>query len=115
MGFLYSINRLFTIIYPSTVIFHILFGWIKIMTIPIFFLSCILYIFTAGMCLFSAIQNNLDFHGKAFVLFGKSLNGGVDSIVLDLIVSALPLICAYAQLILLSNIWHITLPILQFR
>jgi hypothetical protein len=73
-------------------------------------MNVILYVLTAFMVMFSKIQDNLDFHGKPFVLLAKSSNGGIDSVVFDIFIVLFVLGAAYANMILVGNIWGISLP-----
>lgn len=105
MGLLYHINRLFTIAYTVAFILHFLFGWIKIVSIPVSILLVFSSVLASLMSLFSSIQSNKKVHGQPFVLIARSQNDGIDSFVLDFFIAALPLGIAYAELIAISNLW----------
>lgn len=107
MGLLYHINRLFTIAYPAAFILHILFGWLKIVSIPVAFLLIFTCVLASMMSLFSSIQSNKEDHGCPFVLIARSRRNGIDSFVLDLIVAAFPLGLAYAEFVAISDLWQL--------
>lgn len=57
LGALYIINKIFTIVYPAILVLSILVGWVRIMSIPIGFLSILVYLLLAIMSIFSRIQD----------------------------------------------------------
>ena len=63
----------------------------------------------AIMVLFSNIQRNLKYHKQAFVLIGRSSNGGVDSIFIDVMMVLVVLILAYVNVLLACSVWGIEL------
>ena len=72
-------------------------------------MNVILYVLTAFMVIFSRIQDNLDFHGKPFVIFAKSYNNGIDSVIFDIFMVLFVFAMAYVNMMLTGNIWGISL------
>lgn len=108
LGLLYGINRLFTIAYPAALILHLLFGWIKLVSIPVSFLLVLSGGLSALMSLFSSVQSNKEMHGHPIVLIARSRNGGIDSFLLELIAAAFPLGMVYAELIIIADLWQLS-------
>lgn len=108
LGLLYGINRLFTIVYPAALILHLLFGWIKLISIPVSFLLVLSGVLSALMSLFSSVQSNKEEHGRPIVLIARGRNDGIDSFLLDLIAAAFPLGMVYAELIAISDLWQLS-------
>lgn len=86
---------------------HILLGWIGIVAVLVMVGSAAVYIMSAVMALYSRIQENLEYHGRPFVLFARSRNGCLDSVFLDIVSMAMPLGCGYAQLIMFLSVYNI--------
>jgi len=107
LGWKYHINKAFTITFAATLGIHILFGWIKIITLPVMAGSAATYVMAAVMTLYSRIQDNIDYHGRPFVLLARSANGGIDSVLFDILSVAFPLVCGYAQITLLLDVFSI--------
>ncbi len=104
---IYYCNKFFTMVYPAAVILHLLFGWIKAVSVPVsalFVLSCLA---AAVMKVFEIIEYNRDYYGCSIVLIGRSANRGIDCIVLDIISVLLPLIVAYCELIIMTELWKL--------
>lgn len=110
LGAIYFLNKSFTIIFVTLFLLTLFTGYIKEMSLILCPMNVILYVLTAFMVMFSKIQDNLDFHGKPFVLLAKSSNGGIDSVVFDIFIVLFVLGAAYANMILVGNIWGISLP-----
>ncbi|MBQ7789078.1 MAG: hypothetical protein IJ398_05440 [Clostridia bacterium] len=110
LGILYYINKAFTILYVSLFALTLLTGLIKEMSLILCPLNILLYLLTAFMVIFSRIQDNLDFHKKPFVIFARSRNKGIDSIIFDLFAVFFVLAMAYVNLMLATSIWGIELP-----
>ena len=110
MGMLYHLNKTFTISYLLALMMTIVFGFFRVMSIPICVLSMIAYLSMTVMKVFTNVQNNIEEHGKIFVLLKKNSMGKVDSIWFDLLSVALILVIAYAHLIVTFNLWGISLP-----
>lgn len=108
IGWRYHINKALTIIYAATLGIHILLGWIGIVTVLVMAGSAAVYIMAAVMALYSRIQDNLEYHGSPFVLFARSLNGGLDSVLFDILIPASTLGCGYAQLIMFLDLHNIS-------
>ena len=74
-------------------------------------LHIFVYMLSAVTTAFYRIQDNLDFHGTPFVILGRSRNGGIDSVICDIIMVVM--ICfmpAYVVLLMTAGIWGIALP-----
>ena len=110
MGMLYHLNKTFTISYLLALMMTIVFGFFRVMSIPICVLSMIAYLSMTVMKVFTNVQNNIEEHGKIFVLLKKNSMGKVDSIWFDLLSVALILVIAYAHLIVTFDLWGISLP-----
>ena len=80
MGAMYWLNKIFTILFALT---FLLTGWIRVMSIPICVLSIPIFLLMMVMLIFVRVHYNLQQYGASFVLFVKSENGGVDSILAD--------------------------------
>ena len=112
LGTIYYINKFFTITFIVTFTLTLLTGYIKVMSIILCPLHIIVYIFMAIMTLFSRVQENLNYHKRAFVLFGRSSNGGVDSIFFDIMMVFSVLILAYINALLACRVWGIDITLL---
>ena len=110
LGLLYYLNKAFTILYVLIFALTLLTGFIKVMSLILCPMNVILYVLTAFMVIFSRIQDNLDFHGKPFVVFAKSYNNGVDSVIFDICMVLFVFAMAYVNMMLTGNIWGISLP-----
>ena len=73
-------------------------------------MNVILYVLTAFMVIFSRIQDNLDFYGKPFVVYAKSYDNGIDSVIFDIFMVLFVFLMAYVNMMLTGNIWGISLP-----
>lgn len=104
-SFLYHLNRLFVILYPLTFCFNLLFGWIKIVSIPVLILFATISILSVPMNLFSRRMENKQLHGHFFVLFARSENGGLDGIYIDLLAALMPVCLLYAELQMVTRLW----------
>lgn len=110
LGLLYYLNKAFTILYVLIFALTLLTGFIKVMSLILCPMNVILYVLTAFMVIFSRIQDNLDFHGKPFVVFAKSYNNGIDSVIFDIFMVLFVFAMAYVNMMLTGNIWGISLP-----
>ena len=110
LGLLYYLNKAFTILYVLIFALTLLTGFIKVMSLILCPMNVILYVLTAFMVIFSRIQDNLDFHGKPFVVFAKSYNNGIDSVIFDIFMVLFVFAIAYVNMMLTGNIWGISLP-----
>ena len=81
------------------------FGFFKITSLITCTLSIILYILSAVMWLFTSIQNNIEEHGHAFVLFAQRKNKGIDSFIFDLLTMLFFFGVAYAHIIITIGLW----------
>lgn len=108
LGWKYHVNKAFTIIYAATMGIHILLGWIGFVTVLVMIGSAAVYIMAAVMELYSRINDNIEYHGRPFVLFARSANDGIDSVLFDLMSVVLPLVCGYAQLIILLDVHNVS-------
>ena len=112
IGFLYYLNKAFTILFVSTFALTLFLGFKKEMSLILCPMNVLLYTLSAIMTAFSRIQDNLDFHGTPFVIFAKSNNGGIDSLVFDFFMVIFNFMPAYAVLLMTAEIWGIPLPTL---
>ena len=112
LGFIYHLNKTFTVLFMLTFALTLLLGLIKEMSLLLCSMHVLLYTLSAIMMAFSRIQENLDFHGTPIVIFARSSNGGVDSVILDVGMVIMSFTPAYAVLVMTADIWGISLPIL---
>ena len=112
LGFIYHLNKAFTILFVLTFALTLLTGLKKEMSLLLCPLHILFYTVSAITMLFSRIQENLDFHGTPFVIFAKSSNGGVDSVILDAVMIGMSFMPAYAVLLMTAEIWGFPLPTL---
>ena len=112
LGFIYHLNKIFTALFALTFELTLLLGLIKEMSLLLCIIHVSLYTLSAIMMAFSRIQENLDFHGTPIVIWRKSRNGGVDSIILDAMMVIMSFAPAYAVLVMTADIWGFSLSIL---
>ena len=110
LGFIYHLNKAFTVLFVLTFALTLLTGLKKEMTLLLCPLHILFYTVSAITMLFSRIQENLDFHGTPFVIFARSSNGGVDSVIFDAVMIGMSFMPAYAVLLMTAEIWGISLP-----
>ena len=108
MGLIYYLNLMFTTSFSIAFILHFLFGWIKIMSIPVSIMIIFIGVLSSIMSLFASIQSNKTVHGCPFVLVARSENRGVDSFVLDLMIAAFPLAMSYAEMLVVLNLFKLS-------
>ena len=85
MGAIYGMNKLFTVLYPVTFLINIIFGFFKVMVIPIEVMSILIVLIAAIMFVFSITQENKALYGRAIVLARKNpVTKKLDSSVFDL-------------------------------
>lgn len=102
---IYYLNKIYTILFFITFSLHFIFGFFKITSLITCTLSIILYILSAVMWLFTSIQNNIEEHGHAFVLFAQRKNKGIDSFIFDLLTMLFFFGVAYAHIIITIGLW----------
>ena len=112
LGFIYHLNKAFTVLFVLTFALTLLTGLKKEMSLLLCPLHILFYTVSAITMLFSRIQENLDFHGTPFVIFARSSNGGVDSVIFDAVMIGMSFMPAYAVLLMTAEIWGFPLPIL---
>jgi len=110
LGFIYHLNKIFTVLFVLTFALTLLTGLKKEMTLLLCPMHVLFYAVSAVMMAFSRIQENLDFHGKPFVILARNSNGGVDSIIFDAWMVIICLLPAYLVLHMTADIWGISLP-----
>ena len=111
LGFIYHLNKAFTILFVLTFALTLLTGLKKEMSLVLCPLHIFVYMLSAVTTVFYRIQNNLDFYGTPFVIFNRSRNGGIDSVIFDVImVVMISFIPTYVILLMTAEIWGISLP-----
>lgn len=105
MGLLYYLNKFLTIAYPVSLVMLLAFGWLKAAAPIIGIAYAVISLTTAIMSLFSSIQDNKDEFGVPFVILRFNKRKRLCSIILDLAVAAFPILAAYADLLLVSDIF----------
>lgn len=106
---IYWLNKIFTVATIPTLVLHIIFGWWKVMNIPVTVLIILCCMIDIPMNYFAVIQNNLYQHGTEFVIFERrkyDTRRGYDSIVFDVVQIVLPILIIYIEFNLLNSIWH---------
>ena len=100
IGFLYGLNRFFTVVYPLTFLLAVTLGWCRFMVPVITVLYALVGLSNGIMNLFSAIQSNMDNYGTPIVLLRRrrTPNRGFTSSVLDLVLALFPLVVSYAHI-----------------
>ncbi len=109
IGGIYYLNKIFTVFYPLTFIFALLTGLIRIMSIPICIMSIVTYLLMVIMCIFSKVQNNIENHGRAIVLYARNSSDRIDSVVFDIFEIIWCLLIAYCHLKITMDLWGIDL------
>ena len=112
LGFIYHLNKIFTALFALTFALTLLLGLIKEMSLLLCIIHVSLYTLSAIMMAFSRREENLDFHGTPIVIWRKSRNGGVDSVLLDAGMVIMSFAPAYAVLVMTADIWGFSLSIL---
>ena len=104
LGFIYRLNKAFTVLFALTFALTLLTGLKKEMALLLCPMHVLFYAILAIMTIFSRTQENLDVHGTPIVIFARSRNGGVDCILGDFIMVAMSFLPAYLIIILAQNI-----------
>ena len=112
LGALYYLNKIFTVLYVLTFALTLLTGLFKTMSLILCPMHIFLYLLTAVMVTFCRIQDNSEVHGKPFVLWAKSGNGGIDSVIFDIFMVLFVLAMAYVTVMLVGDIWGVSIPTL---
>lgn len=105
MGFLYSLNKFLTIAYPISLVMLIAFGWLKYAAPIIGIAYALIALATAVMSLFSSIQDNKDEFGVSFVILRFNERNRLSSVIFDFAEAAFPVFAAYANLLLVCDIF----------
>lgn len=105
MGMLYHLNKFLTVAYPISLVVLLAFGWLKYAAPIVGVCYAVISLTTAIMSLFSSVQDNKDEFGVPFVILRFNKRKRLCSIILDLAEAAFPILAAYADLLLVSNIF----------
>lgn len=105
IGKIYYLNKIYTILFSVVLFLHLILGFFKITSLITCSLSIIIYILSAIMWLFANIQNNIEEHGTAFVLFARKINKGIDSSIFDLLTTLFFISLAYTHIIFTIGLW----------
>lgn len=103
MGFIYHINKLFTILYLLELALVLIFGWLRFMVPVITVLYVVISIIIAVMLLFSSVQKNIDVHGTPVILLRRNERRGFDSSIFDLFMVIFPLLVGYAHILVMLD------------
>ena len=109
MGAIYYLNAIYVYLFLFNTAFTLTLGLIKPLSFVICALCVLMHLLSGIMSIFAKVQNNLEDHGKPFILFAKSSNGGIDCFLFDLIFVLLPLVFAYCHIMLTGDLWGINL------
>ncbi len=109
MGAIYYLNLIYISLLLFNTAFIVTLGLIKPLSFVICALCVLMHLLSGIMSIFAKVQNNLEDHGKPFILFAKSSNGGIDCFLFDLIFVLLPLVFAYCHVMLTGDLWGIDL------
>lgn len=107
LGLIYYANKTLTILYPITVLLALTLGWIRFTTPVITFLYVIMCVLTAGMHVFSSVQNHKATYGKPIILLRRTPNKGFTSSFFELVPTAIILYAGYAHFLLMLDAFHI--------
>ena len=97
MGWLYFLNKGFTLLYSAAFVLHLLLGWTGKTVIPFAVLFSLVCLLTAVMSVFSSVQGNKRTFGRIFVGIARTENGGIHCILFDIAEAAFPLLMTYAE------------------
>ena len=109
LGLLYYVNKIFTILFASTLVLTLFLGFIKDMSLILCPMNVLLHVLNAFMILFATTRDNLDRYGKPFVFIAKRPNGGIDSFIFDIFLVIFCLMVAYVNILLFGDVWGISL------
>ncbi len=99
LGWLYFLNKFFTVVYLLTLILSVTLGWCRFMAPVIAVLYALVSLAVGVMTLFSSVQGNMENYGTPIVLLRRTENRGFTSSVLDLMIAGFPLWVSYAHII----------------
>ncbi|MBR5427013.1 MAG: hypothetical protein IK118_01585 [Clostridia bacterium] len=111
LGALYPLNKAFTIVYLPAVFLGVLFGWVRIVSLPLCFCVVSSYVLSVAMTAYADIRDNIETYGKPIILFAWDKNRGGDSSVLNVFALGFLLTAAYCYLSMTADLWNITLPL----
>lgn len=103
LGLIYHANKLITILYPINLVLALTLGWLRFMTPVITGLYTIISILSAGMSLFSSVQNNIEAYGTPIVVLRRTENHGFTSSLFDLGTAVFPLLAGYAHILIMLD------------
>ena len=99
IGFIYHLNRVFTLVYPISLVVLLLLGFIKSLLPAICILQMILYLLTAVTSFAANVMYNVESYGQPIVLFRRHpLSKRIDSFIIDLFAAAFILGMGYANI-----------------
>lgn len=103
LGFIYLLNKLFTILYAVFFALAVTLGYFRFMVPVISGLYALVSVIIAVMSVFSSLQGNICAYQKPFVLLRRTINNGYTSSVLDFCTAAIPLLTGCAHLLMTLN------------
>ena len=103
--FLYFTNKLFTILFPIGFILHLLFGWIKIVSVPVTLLFLSVVILTIIMIAFSYTQELITEFGTWKIILRRNKNKRVESILWIPLLVYWVIMMEYAQCNMFLQLW----------
>ena len=105
LGFIYRLNKAFTILFVLTFTLTLLTGLKKEMVLLLCPMHILFYTILAIMTTFHCIQENLNVHGTPIVFFSKRSNRVDGCILSDILMVAISASPAYLIIILTQNIF----------
>ena len=105
LGFIYRLNKAFTILFALTFTLTLLTGLKKEMVLLLCPMHILFYTILAIMTIFHCIQENLNVHGTPIVIFSKRSNRVDGCILSDILMVAISASPAYLIIILTQNIF----------
>ena len=95
LGCAYRLNLALLVLTPAYFVFAVLFGWIRLMQLPVAILSAVICTVQVPAMFFAEVYYNLENYGEEFVLYRRRKNFyGYDSSVVD--IAAILAIAAFA-------------------
>ncbi len=94
LGAIYEINKVFTILYMSTVLLILSAGAVRLLAVLAALLYALSSVLLVAMSVFASVQSNKQQYGKAFIWLRRRSNRGFDSSVIDITAALFVLVFA---------------------
>lgn len=114
MGWLYCLNKSFTIVYGAALVTAILFGFFRKISLITCALLTISFLLLTAMTVFADIQDKIEIYGRPIILFARNqTTKRFDSSLFSLLGVLFLLAAAYVYCAITAALWHISLPTLK--